>query len=83
MKTLRIVLPYFCTCLMIVGCSQPAEEAAAPEAPAETASVPAETIIERADRLEVDTDYVAPPGDPMAHHTMGFARTLCSAVFVS
>ena len=83
MKTLRIALAYFCTCLMIVGCSQPAEEAAAPEAPAETASVPAETIIERADRLELDTEYVPPPGDPMAHHTMGFARTLCSAVFVS
>jgi len=43
----------------------------------------AETINERALRLELDTKYVPPPGDPNSHFTMGFARTLCSGVFVS
>jgi hypothetical protein len=43
----------------------------------------AETIVQRANRLELHTEYEPPPGDPMAHHTMGFARTLCSAVFVT
>jgi CubicO group peptidase (beta-lactamase class C family) len=42
-----------------------------------------ETIVERGKRLELDTEYVPPPGDPNSHFTMGFARTLCSGVFVS
>ena len=83
MQALRLVLLYLLSVALIIGCSQQAEEAAAPEPQAETAAEPAETIIERADRLELDTEYVPPPGDPMAHHTMGFARTLCSAVFVT
>ena len=40
-------------------------------------------VIERGNRLELPTQYVPPPGDPEAHFTMGFARTLCSGVFVS
>ncbi len=43
----------------------------------------AETIVERGKRLELETEYVPPPGDPDSHYTMGFARTLCSGVFVS
>ena len=81
MAALRSVIPYFLSFALFAGCSQPVEEAAVPEPQA--AAEPAETIIERANRLELDTEYVPPPGDPMAHHTMGFARTLCSAVFVT
>jgi CubicO group peptidase (beta-lactamase class C family) len=81
MTALRLVILYFLACTLLTGCSQPLEEAAAPEPQAE--AEPAETIIERANRLELDTEYVPPPGDAMAHHTMGFARTLCSAVFVT
>ncbi|SVC01752.1 uncharacterized protein METZ01_LOCUS254606, partial [marine metagenome] len=33
--------------------------------------------------LELDTVYVPPPGDPLVHHTAGFAKILCSAVFIS
>ena len=33
--------------------------------------------------LELDTVYVPPPGDQLEHHTAGFAKILCSAVFVS
>jgi len=40
-------------------------------------------LIERAKRLELDTPYVPPPGDPLQHHTAGFAKIVCSAVFVS
>jgi CubicO group peptidase (beta-lactamase class C family) len=42
-----------------------------------------QALIDRGNRLELDTEYVPPPGDPMSHYTMGFARTLCSAVFVT
>ena len=40
-------------------------------------------LIQRAQALELDTPYVAPPGDPLQHHTAGFAKIVCSAVFVS
>jgi CubicO group peptidase (beta-lactamase class C family) len=42
-----------------------------------------ERRIERAKRLELDTPYLPPPGDPLQHHTAGFAKIVCSAVFVS
>ena len=40
-------------------------------------------MLARAEVAELDTEYVAPPGDPLWHHTAGFAKTLCSAVFVT
>ena len=40
-------------------------------------------IIERAQSLELDTHYVPPPGDPLEHHTSGFAKIMCSAVFIT
>ena len=40
-------------------------------------------LLERGRELELDTPYILPPGDPEAHFAVGFARVLCSAVFVS
>ena len=40
-------------------------------------------LIARADSLELDTDYQVPPGDPLEHHASGFAKILCSAVFIT
>jgi hypothetical protein len=37
----------------------------------------------RAKSLELKTPYTPPPGDPLAHHAAGFARILCSAVFIT
>ena len=34
-------------------------------------------------RQELDTEYVPPPGDAMAHHASGFAKILCSGVFIT
>ena len=42
-----------------------------------------EAMLARAAEAELDTEYEAPPGDPLWHHTAGFAKTLCSAVFVT
>ena len=42
-----------------------------------------QAMLARAAEAELDTPYEAPPGDPLAHHTAGFAKTLCSAVFVT
>jgi len=40
-------------------------------------------LIARAKPLELDTPYVAPPGDPLSHHAAGFAKVMCSAVFIT
>ena len=55
---------------VVAGEAQPAQEAL-------------EAMLARAEAAELDTEYVPPPGDPLSHHTSGFAKTLCSAVFVT
>lgn len=40
-------------------------------------------LIARARALELDTPYEPPPGNPLHHHTAGFAKTLCSGVFLT
>src|SRR5438552_6527336 len=42
-----------------------------------------DALIARAKSLELDTPYVPPPGDPLEHHTAGFAKIMCSAVFIT
>src|SRR5215470_13373102 len=44
---------------------------------------PTEALIARAKSLELDTPYVPPPGNPLEHHTAGFAKIMCSAVFMT
>lgn len=39
--------------------------------------------VERARALELATPYLPPPGDPLEHHAAGFAKVMCSAVFIS
>ena len=40
-------------------------------------------LIARAKPLELDTPYVPPPGDALVHHAAGFAKVMCSAVFIT
>ena len=42
-----------------------------------------ESRFERAKPLELNTPYVPPPGAPLAHHAAGFAKVMCSAVFIT
>ena len=42
-----------------------------------------QAMLERARALELPTAYVPPPGDPLEHHAAGYAKVLCSAVFVT
>ncbi|MGB2713207.1 MAG: serine hydrolase [Vicinamibacterales bacterium] len=42
-----------------------------------------DSLIARAKSLELSTPYVPPPGDPLEHHTSGFAKVMCSAVFIT
>ena len=49
----------------------------------ETPTTTEEALLTRAASLELDTEYVLPPGDALSHHTSGFAKILCSAVFIT
>lgn len=40
-------------------------------------------LIARAKTFELDTPYVPPPGEAIDHHAAGFARIMCSAVFIT
>jgi CubicO group peptidase (beta-lactamase class C family) len=59
--------------LAATACGTPAEEPAGGR----------EAMLARAAELELDTEYVPPPGEALHHHTAGFAQTLCSAVFLT
>jgi CubicO group peptidase (beta-lactamase class C family) len=51
--------------------------AAAAQAPSNSA------LIARAKSFELHTPYVPPPGDALAHHAAGYAKVMCSAVFMT
>jgi CubicO group peptidase (beta-lactamase class C family) len=42
-----------------------------------------EALTARAKSLELQTPYLPPPGDPLGHHAAGFAKVICSAVFIT
>ncbi len=42
-----------------------------------------EALIARAKSFELNTPYVAPPGDPAEHEASGYAKVMCSAVFIT
>lgn len=63
--------------LVLVSCA-PAEES-----PPVGQDDPNALLLARAASLELPTAYVPPPGDPLEHHTSGFAKILCSAVFIT
>lgn len=44
---------------------------------------PRAALIARGRSLELPGTWEPPPGNPLEHHTAGFAKTLCSAVFLT
>ncbi len=42
-----------------------------------------QALIARAKTFELNTPYTPPPGDALSHHTSGFAKVMCSAVFIT
>src|SRR3989442_971033 len=42
-----------------------------------------DALIARAKSFELNTRYVPPPGDPLEHDASGFAKIMCSAVFIT
>lgn len=64
------------TALFVAGCKDKRSES-------NPADAKKQKMLARADSLELDTEYVAPPGDPLSHHTAGYAKIMCSAVFIT
>src|ERR1700752_7777 len=74
--------------LQMLGCGNSGSTAAAPATtPAAVPVSPAEAarlkLIERGRSLELRTAYEPPSGDALSHHTSGYVKTVCSAVFMT
>ena len=76
---LKSILVLLCFVLILDACkkSPPKEEAIDPRILAKT------KMLARADSFEIKTEYVSPPGDALEHYTSGFAKIMCSAVFIT
>lgn len=67
---------------LVLGFTTACQTAEPPaEAPAPMSRT--EALIARAKTFELPTPYVPPPGDPLEHHASGFAKVVCSAVFIT
>ena len=77
MTQLRSIIPVFMsgTLLFVVACQSPKKE--------DDRKMNLEKMQARADSLELKTTYIPPPGDPLSHNTAGFAKIMCSAVFIT
>jgi CubicO group peptidase (beta-lactamase class C family) len=63
--------------LLLLGACTAGERAVPPQPDLRAA------MIARADSLELPGEWTPPPGDPLELKTAGFAKTLCSAVFLT
>jgi hypothetical protein len=48
-----------------------------------TSQAQLDELIARAKSFELDTPYVPPAGDPLVYHAAGYAKIMCSAVFIT
>src|SRR5512143_3579320 len=70
-------------CVTIVHAQQSRTEGVNPQLSAPDPEPSPASLIARAKALELNTPYVAPPGEPLVHHAAGFAKVMCSAVFIT
>ena len=76
--------PLLIAILAVMGCQKDGPGADAGASGAQQVAVSArDALIARAKSLELNTPYVPPPGDPLEHHAAGFAKIMCSAVFIT
>lgn len=75
-----LLLPAAVSTLALLAACGGGGGAAAPVVPELPAT---EALIARAKALELNTPYVPPPGDVLEHHAAGYAKTMCSAVFIT
>ena len=80
------------TTAVTAACQGPAPAPTPAPAPAPAAAPAAvdpadagarEKLVARAKSFELPTPYEPPPGDALSHHTAGYVKTVCSAVFLT
>jgi CubicO group peptidase (beta-lactamase class C family) len=71
-------MPVLISALLLVVSAAGAAAPATPSAAEQRAA-----LIARGKSLELPGKWVPPPGNALEHHTAGFAKTLCSAVFIT
>jgi len=72
--TMKGFLNAFCLAFFLLNCHNNKEQ---------SKDAALAKMIARAAELELDTAYKAPPGDALSHHTAGYAKIMCSAVFIT
>jgi len=75
---------------LTLACTAPDASARAAKPAADAPAIPPRTpppsneaLLARAKSFELNTPYEPPPGDPLEHNTSGYAKTMCSAVFIT
>ena len=74
--------PIAWTALLMLGCAQNEQSEQGTTGGAQ-ADDPQAALIARGQSLEIPGEWALPPGDPLVHATAGFAKILCSNVFLS
>jgi CubicO group peptidase (beta-lactamase class C family) len=77
MRTESLAVPVFLLSLLLMaapGCQS---------GPESTTAALTDPLVARTQALELPTEYNPPPGDALEHATAGFAKILCSAVFLT
>ncbi|MDH5610440.1 MAG: serine hydrolase, partial [Cyclobacteriaceae bacterium] len=80
MDSFRFLLAIYTSLACILLACQPSAPVSTPSDPAAEARA---RMIARADSFELDTPYQPVPGDALAHHTGGYVKIMCSAVFIT
>ena len=78
MKTFQILIALLALAA-IIGCQPTSPK----ESPKDDAASLRAKLIARADSFDLRSPYAAPPGDALSHHTAGYAKIMCSAVFIT
>ena len=68
-------LAFLCFAIVATGCQSPDKKEEAEKIRAK--------MISRAIEADLKNEYTGPPGDALTHHTAGFAKIMCSAVFIT
>jgi hypothetical protein len=76
--TFALMLTVIAATTVLTGYVSSSQDNYARRAPTEL-----DQLVARAKSLELNTPYVPPPGDPLAHHAAGYAKVMCSAVFIT
>lgn len=82
-RTIRLTTLAMVAVLSALAQNGPLKDQPAGSGAAQATVASRDALIARAKSLELDTPYVPPPGDPLVHHTSGFAKVMCSAVFIT